>query len=187
MLLDLKQGGLSEVGALAGAVVTAIFLCRRNDKASFQRLCDAACLPVLSTMTLGRWGCFFAGCCVGIRSSAPFALRFPYDPPSVTRHPTQLYYSFFAAAVFLVVFLVEKRVLRLRSRLRTRLPVGALLAPLGLILCSVMRLTIDPLRAEGTSSGLSLSHWVLIAGMPLEAAWLWMSWRAFIRQCGLNA
>ncbi|MDR2175208.1 MAG: prolipoprotein diacylglyceryl transferase [Synergistaceae bacterium] len=175
LLLDLRQGGLSEVGAVLGATVTVLVLCRRNPKVPFSRLCDAACLPVLSAMALGRWGCFFAGCCVGIRSAFPFALHFPYDALTVTRHPTQLYYSFSAAAIFAVLFFFERRILR------RGVPRGALLAPLGLILCSAMRLSIDPLRAEGLSqaSGLSLSHWVLLAGLPLETVWFWVSWRGF--------
>jgi phosphatidylglycerol:prolipoprotein diacylglycerol transferase len=176
LLFDLKQGGLSEVGAVFGATITAVVLCRRNPKAPFNRLCDAACLPVLSAMALGRWGCFFAGCCVGIKSAAPFALRFPYDAPGVTRHPTQLYYSFFAAAIFLVLLLFERRILR------RGVPSSSLLAPLGLVLCSLMRFSIDPLRAEGLSSGLSLSHWVLLAGLPLETLWFGISWRAFYKK-----
>jgi phosphatidylglycerol:prolipoprotein diacylglycerol transferase len=175
-LFDLKQGGLSEVGAVFGAAVTAAALCWRNPKAPFNRLCDAACLPVLFTMALGRWGCFFAGCCTGIKSAGPFALRFPYDAPEVTRHPTQLYYSFSAAAIFLALLLFERRILR------KGVPPVSLLAPLGIILCSVMRLSIDPLRAEGASAGLALSHWVLIAGLPLEAIWFWLSWRAFYKK-----
>jgi phosphatidylglycerol:prolipoprotein diacylglycerol transferase len=176
LLLDLNQGGLSEVGAVFGATATAMALCRRNPKVPFNRLCDAACPPVLFAMTLGRWGCFFAGCCVGIRSAVPFALHFPYDPASVARHPTQLYYSFSAAAIFLVLFFFERRILR------KGVPAYSMLAPLGLILCSISRLSIDPLRAEGVSAGLSLSHWVLIAGLPLEAIWFWISWRAFYRK-----
>jgi phosphatidylglycerol:prolipoprotein diacylglycerol transferase len=173
LLLDLNRGGLSEVGAVFGATVAAIALCRRNPKVSFNHLCDAACLPAISAIALGRWGCFFAGCCVGIKNLGPFALRFPYDAPAVTRHPTQLYYSFFAAGILAILFFCERRISR------RGVPPGSLLAPLGLILCSIMRLTIDPLRAEGASSGLSLSHWVLLAGLPLEMIWFWVSWRAF--------
>jgi phosphatidylglycerol:prolipoprotein diacylglycerol transferase len=175
LFFDLRQGGLSEVGAVFGATLTVMLLCRRNPNASFNHLCVAACLPVLYTIALGRWGCFFAGCCVGIESAVPFALRFPYDAPSVTRHPTQLYYSFSAAAIFLVLFFFERRILR------RGVPSSSLLAPLGLILCSVMRFAVDPLRAARALSGLSFSHWVLLAGLPLEVIWFCVSWRAFYK------
>jgi phosphatidylglycerol:prolipoprotein diacylglycerol transferase len=173
LFFDLKRGGVSEVGAVFGATVTAIALCWRNPRVSFNHLCDAACLPALSAIALGRWGCFFAGCCVGIRSAAPFALRFPYDAPALTRHPTQIYYSFSAAAILLVLFFLERRILR------RGVPPSSLLAPLGLILCSVMRFSVDPLRADNALQGINLSHGVLLAGLPLEMIWLWVSWKAF--------
>jgi phosphatidylglycerol:prolipoprotein diacylglycerol transferase len=176
LLLDLRRGGVSEVGAVFGATVTVLALCWRNSRVPFNRLCDAACLPALSAIAVGRWGCFFAGCCVGIKSVMPFALRFPYDAPAVTRHPTQLYYSFSAAAILLVLFLFEKRILR------RGVPPSSLLAPLTLILCSVMRFSVDPLRADRALTGLSLSHGILLAGLPLEIIWFWISWRAFYRK-----
>ncbi|MDR1621765.1 MAG: prolipoprotein diacylglyceryl transferase [Synergistaceae bacterium] len=177
LILDLNRGGLSEVGAISGAVITAVALCRRNPKISFQRLCDAGTPPTLLTMALGRWGCFFAGCCVGTQSSFRLALRFPYDPVGVTRHPTQLYYSFAAAAILLLLLAAERRILRSGG-----VPRHSLLAPLGLILFSVMRLSVDSVRAEAGTDGLSLSHWTLIAAMPLEAIWLTVSWRFFRKE-----
>jgi phosphatidylglycerol:prolipoprotein diacylglycerol transferase len=171
---DINQGGLAEVGAISGAVLAAMVLCRRNPKISFERLCDVSVLPTLFTMALGRWGCFFAGCCVGTQSSFRLALRFPYDPVGVTRHPTQLYYSFAAAAILVSLWVIERRILR-----RGGVPRHSLLAPLGLILYSVMRLSIDLMRADAYTGGLSFSHGVLIAAMPFEAIWLAVSWRAF--------
>ncbi|MDR2178961.1 MAG: prolipoprotein diacylglyceryl transferase [Synergistaceae bacterium] len=182
LILDLNRGGLAEVGAISGAVVTAVALCWHNPKISFERLCDAGTPPTLFTMALGRWGCFFAGCCVGVPSPFRLAVRFPYDPVGVTRHPTQLYYSFVSAAILLLLLALEKRILRRggrggRAEGRKQPPQHALLAPLGLILYSAMRLSIDSFRVEG--DGLSLSHWTLIAAMPFEVVWLTMSWRAF--------
>ena len=171
LIWDLNRGGLSEVGAIIGAVVTAVVLCWRNPKISFERLCDAGVPPTLFTITLGRWGCFFAGCCVGVKSSFRLALRFPYDPVGVTRHPTQLYYSFAAGMILALLLVVERRALR------RGVPRHSLLAPLGLILYSVMRLSIDLMRAEVNTGGLSLSHQILLVAMPLEAIWLAVSWR----------
>jgi prolipoprotein diacylglyceryltransferase len=110
---------------------------------------------------------------VGIKSAAPFALRFPYDALTVTRHPTQLYYSFFAASILIVLLFFERRILR------RGIPSSSLLAPLTLILCSAMRFAVDPLRADSTLTGLSLSHVVLLAGLPLEMIWFGVSWKAF--------
>jgi phosphatidylglycerol:prolipoprotein diacylglycerol transferase len=172
LILDLNRGGLSEVGALSGAVATAVVLCWRNPKITFARLCDASAPPTLFSMALGRWGCFFAGCCVGLPSKLPWAVRFPYDPPLLARHSTQIYYSISAAMILLVLLTLERWLFR-RGRGRDR----SLITPLGLLLYSIMRLSIDPLRAESNSEGLLFSHGVLIAAMPIEALWLAVSWR----------
>ncbi|MDR1376444.1 MAG: prolipoprotein diacylglyceryl transferase [Synergistaceae bacterium] len=183
LILDLNRGGLSEVGAICGATVAAVALCWRNPKISFEGLCDAAAPPTLFAMALGRWGCFFAGCCVGVQSPFRWALRFPYDPIEVTRHPTQLYYSFASAAILLSLLAVERWVLRRgetqrRVLRRKDIPRHSLLAPLALILYSIMRLSIDSLRTEAGTDGLSLTHWTLITAMPVEVIWLTASWRA---------
>jgi phosphatidylglycerol:prolipoprotein diacylglycerol transferase len=185
LILDLNRGGLAEVGALSGAVLTAFLLCRRRG-VSFSGLCEAGSPPALLAMTLGRWGCFFAGCCVGVQSAFPLALHFPYDSPSVARHPTQLYYSLSAGAILLVLLAVERWSIKGKNS-----PRCARITPLGLLLYSIMRLSIDPLRLEAGASGLgfggsglsglALSHWALIAAMPFEVLWLVMSWRAFYK------
>ena len=180
LLLDLRHGGLSEVGAFTGAFVAALLLCWRNPRLSFQRLCDVVAPPAIFTMALGRWGCFFNGCCFGIPTTARFfAVHFPCDPASVFRHPTQLYYSAGSALILLVLLAVERRILR-----GGRFSEGSVLTPLGLILYSLMRLAVDGLRAEGLSEGLAFSHWVLLAALPLEAVWLTWSIRSWRRAEG---
>lgn len=173
LILDLRHGGLSEVGAFTGAFLAAFALCRRNPRLSFQRLCDVVAPPAIFTMALGRWGCFFNGCCVGLPTRMRFGVHFPYDAPSILRHPTQIYYSVASALILLVLLLAEWRILR-----SGRLPKGSVLTPLGLILYSLMRLSIDGLRAEGLAEGLGFSHWVLLAALPLEAVWLVRSVRS---------
>ena len=170
LILDLNRGGLSEVGAFSGAFLTAFLLCRRNSRLPFSRLCEVVSPPAVLTMVVGRWGCLFAGCCVGVQSAVSLALHFPYDPPGVTRHPTQIYYSLSALLILLVLLGVEKATVG-----RGRIPKRAILTPLGLILYSAMRLLVDPLRAEAGSDGLSLSHGVLLAALPFEAIWFWLS------------
>ncbi|MDR2529175.1 MAG: prolipoprotein diacylglyceryl transferase [Synergistaceae bacterium] len=159
LLFDLNRGGLAEVGAFCGAFLTTATLCRRNSAVPFIGLCGAGAIPACFAIVLGRWGCFFAGCCVGVPSALPWALHFPYDPEGVTRHPTQLYYSLAAAVTLALLLLVEKRALRLQR---------SLVAPLGVLLYAVMRFSIDPLRAD---SGVGFSHYALFAALPI-AAWL---------------
>jgi phosphatidylglycerol:prolipoprotein diacylglycerol transferase len=68
---------------------------------------DSFALPVAVAVGVGRIGCFIAGCCYGQVTTLPWGVHFPVamDPPSVLRHPTQLYEVTFhaIAAVALVL------------------------------------------------------------------------------------
>jgi prolipoprotein diacylglyceryltransferase len=135
-------------------------------------------------MSVGRWGCFFAGCCAGIRSAFPLAVRFPYAA-SAARHPTQLYYSFSAAAILVALLLLEKK----KRGAKTSAPDGASgwaspfgLAPVGLFLYALMRFSIDTLREGADSAGFGFSHGVLLAALPLSVLWLWAGKRYSSRE-----
>ena len=173
LLFDLNKEGISEKGAISGALIVTFALCRRGGKVSFFKLCEAAVIPGFLTIAAGRLGCFFAGCCDGIESAFPLALHFPYDDPSVTRHATQLYYSFSAALILPALIFVEKRVM-----LRTggQLPRRCILTPLGLIFYSIMRISVDSLRL-GRENMLP-SNIALAAAIALGAAWFLASWNA---------
>jgi phosphatidylglycerol:prolipoprotein diacylglycerol transferase len=175
LIFDLNRGGLSEKGAILGAVLATFVLCRRGDKVSFFKLCEVVILPAFLAIALGRLsGCFFAGCCVGIESASPLALHFPYDVPSVTRHATQIYYSLSAALILLSLFFIEKWFLR---RGCGQLPPRHVLTPLGFIFYSIMRIAVDTLRLNFDE--LLPSNIALAAMMPFHAAWFLTSWNAF--------
>jgi len=175
LIFDLNRGGLSEKGAILGAMITTFVLCRRG-KVSFFNLCEVVVIPVFFAIALGRWGCFLAGCCVGVESSFPLALHFPYDIPSVTRHATQIYYSLSVTVALLLLLFIEKLIIRLGSERGQILPCP-MLTPLGLIFYSIMRITIDPLRLMYDS--LPPSNIALAVLIPFEAAWFLISWRTF--------
>lgn len=81
-------------------------------------------MPVINTLgiltpsfciahSLGRIGCFLAGCCFGSRTDSPFGIVFPegslpfnHYHTSIHIHPTQLYESFFVFILFLFVYKV---------------------------------------------------------------------------------
>lgn len=174
LIFDLNSGGLSEKGAILGAMITTFVLCRRGSKLPFFRLCEVVILPAFLAISLGRWGCFFAGCCVGVESQFPLAFHFPNDAPAVTRHATQIYYSLLAALILLLLFFVEKRLSRLG---RGQIPPQPILTPLGLIFYSIMRIAVDQLRLS--SDELLPLNIVLATMIPLQIAWLLVSWNAF--------
>jgi len=174
LIFDLSRGGLSERGAILGAIIVTFIMCWRGGKVSFLRLCEVVILPAFLALAIGRWGCFFAGCCVGIQSTFLLALRFPYDAPSIARHATQIYYSLSAGAILLLLFFVEKWFFR---RGTGQYPPSPVLTPLGLIFYALMRLVLDPMR-QGYS-GMSTLNITLAILIPLMAVWFLFSLNTF--------
>jgi phosphatidylglycerol---prolipoprotein diacylglyceryl transferase len=56
---------------------------------------DTYALPLALAMAVGRWGCFFNGCCYGTPTDLPWAVAFQVRGESVLCHPTQIYESIF--------------------------------------------------------------------------------------------
>src|SRR5688572_3795494 len=55
---------------------------------------DSFAVPVAAAVGVGRFGCFYAGCCYGTPTSARWGVVFP-AVDSLPRHPTQLYEAAF--------------------------------------------------------------------------------------------
>lgn len=89
-------------------------------------LADLAAMPTGVAFAIGRLGCFVAGCCFGVRTEVPWAVRFPADSPaarlhefrgwitadaaaSAPVHPLQLYFALLALGVALVTWRFERR------------------------------------------------------------------------------
>jgi phosphatidylglycerol:prolipoprotein diacylglycerol transferase len=65
---------------------------------------------------IGRWGCFFSGCCWGTPTDLPWAVTFPEvgrrfhrGLPDVPLHPTQIYFSLVGFAIFLALAWLYRR------------------------------------------------------------------------------
>jgi len=57
---------------------------------------DTFALPLALALAVGRWGCFFNGCCYGVPTTLPWAVSFEQPDGSWVRcHPTQVYESLF--------------------------------------------------------------------------------------------
>ncbi len=67
---------------------------------------DTFALPLAFALAVGRWGCFFNGCCYGTSTNLPWGVDFG---DGLRRHPTQAYESLFhlALAGVLVVLTVR--------------------------------------------------------------------------------
>ncbi len=167
LLLDLNRGGLHEVGAISGAFLAAFLMSVIRRKISFLKLCEAAAMPALLAIAVGRWGCFLNGCCVGLHSDFFTAVHFPRDAEGLLRHPVQVYYSLAAFVIMFVMLFVEKKF--------TRYKYHSVIAPLTLILYSLMRIFVDYTRVRGSLLSRVAHHWnykLLVYALPLEILWL---------------
>ena len=110
-LLNLLREGGVFYGGLILAVTVALWYIRRVGLPLWTT-CDVFAPGIALGSIIGRFGCFFAGCCFGKQTSVPWAVTFtdPFaaanvgTPLSVPLHPTQLYEA--GANVLILIFLL---------------------------------------------------------------------------------
>lgn len=111
-MLKFWKGGLVYYGGLMAAVATAWYFMRKFDL-PFWKTADVLAPSIAIGQAIGRWGCFFAGCCYGVRTDAPWAITFTNPqslaPLNVPLHPTQIYLSLNALVIFFILLWVQKR------------------------------------------------------------------------------
>lgn len=122
--IKMWNGGLVWYGGFIGATLFFIIFCLYK-KRSFLATADLIIPAVALGHSIGRIGCFFAGCCWGGISASPLAVRFPRgsmafaehvregwisikEASSLPVHPTQLYESAANFIIFLVLLSVLK-------------------------------------------------------------------------------
>ena len=104
---------------------------------------------------VGRWGCFFGGCCYGEPTEAPWAVL-QHD---ALRHPTQVYLSVAALGIFAVLLGIA----------RTRPPENTLFFVYGLLFCAA-RFVVEFFReTDALAVGLSTAQWACVAGFVFFA------------------
>jgi phosphatidylglycerol:prolipoprotein diacylglycerol transferase len=109
-MLNLALGRLD--GAIIGFLILLIIYARATGY-RFWFLGDAVTLDMAVVIALGRWGCFFNGCCYGLPCDLPWAViytnphsRAPLDLPL---HPVQLYQVAWYSLIFISLWLMRKR------------------------------------------------------------------------------
>jgi phosphatidylglycerol:prolipoprotein diacylglycerol transferase len=88
------EGGLVFYGGFLVAALCGVWYTRRHG-VSVPTTADCLAPALAMGQAIGRWGCFFAGCCYGKPTTLPWGVQFT-DPASlaplnVTLHPTQIY------------------------------------------------------------------------------------------------
>lgn len=115
-LLTLARSGGVFYGGLIVAVVVAVWYIRRIGLPLWTT-CDVFAPGIALGHVVGRFGCFFAGCCYGKPTTMPWAITFtdPFaatnvgTPLNVPLHPTQLYEAGAEGLILVLLLATEKR------------------------------------------------------------------------------
>ena len=146
------DGGLAFQGGLLLAFIIALTYIRRHDLPVWSTL-DVLALGIPLGQSIGRIGCFMAGCCYGRTTDLPWGVTFTHPeslgPLGVKVHPTQLYESLLVLGVFAVLY-------HLRTRKRFE---GQLLGTY-FLLASLVRFGVEFFRGDPRGPA-------LLAGMPV--------------------
>jgi phosphatidylglycerol:prolipoprotein diacylglycerol transferase len=166
------QGGLTFYGGVLLAIPGGIWFARRRGLAPMAAA-DLIAPALMLGLAFGRVGCFLNGCCYGAATESPLGVRFPHLVDD--RHPTQIYESFFA----FVIFVVLRYLLRRRTRGEGEL-FGWMLTLYGLF-----RVAIEVFRDDqrGALGALSTSQLISI---PLILAGAALIFRARRKKCSLS-
>jgi phosphatidylglycerol---prolipoprotein diacylglyceryl transferase len=106
----LREGGVFYGGLIVAVSVALLYI--RKVGLPLWTTCDVFAPGIALGHVIGRFGCFFAGCCFGKPTSVPWAITFtnPFaaanvgTPLNVPLHPTQLYEA--GAEFLILVFLL---------------------------------------------------------------------------------
>jgi prolipoprotein diacylglyceryltransferase len=111
---------------------------------------DTFAVPLALALAVGRWGCFFNGCCHGVATFFPWGVDFGDGVP---RHPTQVYESLFHSAMAGVLLFITWRGWIPRQRVK-----------LYLIAYGLYRFATETIRPEPSwLLGLTLYQWAALA------------------------
>ena len=111
-IFKLWNGGLVFYGGFLAAVAVCAYFLKRHGMPFFP-VADSSALGIPLGLAFGRIGCTAAGCCYGKLTTVPWAVVFT-DPASlaplgVHLHPTQIYESLGAFAIFGVLYATRDR------------------------------------------------------------------------------
>lgn len=167
-LLEVSRAGGAFLGGLLSALLIFIWYARRNNLPTWS-VADAAAPGVALAQSIGRMGCFMAGCCYGRPADVPWAITFTNPitraPRWIPLHPTQIYEA--AATLLIAVLLLSTEKLGRYFPGRTFWTY--------VMLYGVSRLIIEQFRGDprGTVFGLmSTAQAMTLVLIPLSAAML---------------
>src|SRR5436190_6076909 len=170
-LLTLLRSGGVFYGGLILAVAVALWYIRRAGLPLWTT-CDVFAPGIALGHVVGRFGCFFAGCCYGRPTTVPWAITFtnPYaaanvgTPLNIPLHPTQLYEAGTEALILVVLLVTESRGRKFAGRTFW----------LYMLMYAISRYIIEMFRGDprGTVLIFSTSQFISVILIPLALAML---------------
>src|SRR5438128_4530451 len=170
-LLTLARSGGVFYGGLILAVTVALFYIRKVGLPLWTT-CDVFAPGIALGHVIGRFGCFFAGCCWGKPTSVPWAITFtsPFaaanvgTPLNIPLHPTQLYEAGAEFLILMFLLLTERK-----GR-----PFPGRTFWLYMLLYAISRFIIEFFRGDdrGNVGALSTSQFISVLLAPLAIVML---------------
>ncbi|MBV9439809.1 MAG: prolipoprotein diacylglyceryl transferase [Candidatus Eremiobacteraeota bacterium] len=145
--------GKSILGGIAGGWLAVIFA--KRSLGMVRPLGDLFAFAIAGGEAVGRFGCFFAGCCYGKIAHLPWAV-WDHGAP---RHPTQLYASAAAFATFATIVALDRR---------ARLPDNAIFYLQGAMFCA-LRFVVELFRDVPSYGGFTLAQYACVVGFAFFA------------------
>lgn len=140
--------GKSILGAIAGGYLAVHF--HKRYLGIVRPTGDLFAVAVSAGEAVGRWGCYFGGCCYGKAADVPWAIW----QHSEYRHPSQVYLSLSALAILAVLLRFD----------RSRPPENAVFFLQGLLFC-MARFAVEFFRDVAPAAlGLTAAQWACIFG-----------------------
>ncbi len=161
--LELAFGGYVFYGGFIGVVLGIWIYCARY-KVPKMAMANSLIPVVPFIHSIGRIGCFMAGCCYGIQYDGPFCVHFPVNElvpelNEVPRFPVQLLESGLNMMLFVALMIYGRK-----KRQDTKM------FGIYLISYSIIRFILEFLRGDiirGQFGGLTTSQWVSIFLLPV--------------------
>jgi phosphatidylglycerol:prolipoprotein diacylglycerol transferase len=169
------QSGGTFYGGIVGAILT-IVLYTHFQKMPLLSVMDIGATGLALGHSIGRLGCFAAGCCYGKPTSLPWAIKFTNPiaaqiagtPLGIHLHPTQLYEAFAEFLNFLILIWLGRR-----QSFRGQM-IGTYFLLYGLERGTIEFFRGDPGRSMMFHDSVSLMQ-IVSVGLILTGAFLW--WR----------
>ena len=138
---NIVETGLAAYGAVAGATLLIILFCLQFKKAIKETVYLLA--PSFPLMySIGKIGCFIAGCCYGIEYNGLFKIMYKYSvkaPNNVYLFPIQIVESIVFLLIFIYLIIMQRK-----NKFDEKM------LGISFILCGASKGILDFLRQEGT-------------------------------------